>query len=57
MYKRQTLLPALIMLVLFLVLAFIVPVVALRLLNNRSVDVYKRQVYGMGYMWIGGAPK
>ena len=32
-----TLLPALIMLVLFLVLAFIVPVVALRLLNNRSV--------------------
>ena len=32
-----TLLPALIMLVLFLVLAFIVPVVALRLFNNRSV--------------------
>ena len=32
-----TLLPALIMLVLFLVLAFIVPVVALRFLNNRSV--------------------
>ena len=32
-----TLLPALIMLVLFLLLAFIVPVVALRLLNNRSV--------------------
>ena len=32
-----TLLPALIMLILFLVLAFIVPVVALRLLNNRSV--------------------
>ena len=34
---QMTLLPALIMLVLFLVLAFIVPVVALRLLNNRSV--------------------
>ena len=32
-----TLLPALIMLVLFLALAFIVPVVALRLFNNRSV--------------------
>lgn len=32
-----TLLPALIMLVLFLVLAFIVPVIALRLFNNRSV--------------------
>ena len=34
---QMTLLPALIMLVLFLVLAFIVPVVALRLFNNRSV--------------------
>ena len=34
---QMTLLPALIMLVLFLALAFIVPVVALRLLNNRSV--------------------
>ena len=32
-----TLLPALIMLILFLALAFIVPVVALRLFNNRSV--------------------
>ena len=30
-------LPALIMLILFLALAFIVPVVALRLFNNRSV--------------------
>lgn len=34
---QMTLLPALIMLVLFLVLAFIVPVIALRLFNNRSV--------------------
>lgn len=34
---QMTLLPALIMLALFLVLAFIVPVVALRLFNNRSV--------------------
>ena len=34
---HMTLLPALVMLVLFLVLAFIVPVVALRFLNNRSV--------------------
>ena len=34
---QMTLLPALVMLVLFLVLAFIVPVVALRFLNNRSV--------------------
>ena len=34
---QMTLLPALIMLVLFLVLAFIVPIVALRLFNNRSV--------------------
>lgn len=34
---QMTLLPALIMLILFLVLAFIVPVVALRLFNNRSV--------------------
>lgn len=34
---QMTLLPALIMLVLFLILAFIVPVVALRLFNNRSV--------------------
>lgn len=34
---QMTLLPALIMLVLFLILAFIVPVVALRFLNNRSV--------------------
>ena len=34
---QMTLLPALFMLILFLVLAFIVPVVALRLLNNRSV--------------------
>ena len=34
---QMTLLPALIMLVLFLVLAFIVPIVALRFLNNRSV--------------------
>lgn len=34
---QMTLLPALIMLVLFVVLAFIVPVVALRLFNNRSV--------------------
>lgn len=34
---QMTLLPALIMLVLFLVLAFIVPVVALRLFNSRSV--------------------
>ena len=34
---QMTLLPALIMLVLFFVLAFIVPVVALRLFNNRSV--------------------
>ena len=33
---QMTLLPALIMLVLFLVLAFIVPVIALRLFNNRS---------------------
>lgn len=34
---QMTLLPALIMLILFLALAFIVPVVALRLFNNRSV--------------------
>ena len=34
---QMTLLPALVMLVLFLALAFIVPVVALRFLNNRSV--------------------
>ena len=34
---QMTLLPALIMLALFLVLAFIVPVIALRLFNNRSV--------------------
>lgn len=34
---QMTLLPALIMLVLFVVLAFIVPVIALRLFNNRSV--------------------
>ena len=34
---QMTLLPALLMLVLFLVLAFIVPVIALRLFNNRSV--------------------
>ena len=34
---QMTLLPALIMLVLFLVLAFIIPVIALRLFNNRSV--------------------
>ena len=34
---QMTLLPVLIMLALFLVLAFIVPVVALRLFNNRSV--------------------
>ena len=34
---QMTLLPALIMLVLFLILAFIVPIVALRLFNNRSV--------------------
>ena len=34
---QMTLLPALIMLVLFLILVFIVPVVALRLFNNRSV--------------------
>ena len=34
---QMTLLPALIVLILFLVLAFIVPVVALRLFNNRSV--------------------
>ena len=34
---QMTLLPALVMLVLFLVLAFIVPVVALRLFNSRSV--------------------
>ncbi len=34
---QMTLLPALIMLILFLALAFIVPVVALRFLNNRSV--------------------
>ena len=34
---QMTLLPALVMLVLFLVLAFIVPVGALRFLNNRSV--------------------
>ena len=34
---QMTLLPALIMMVLFLVLAFIVPVIALRFLNNRSV--------------------
>ena len=36
LFEGRTL-PELIMLVLFLVLAFIVPVVALRLLNNRSV--------------------
>ena len=41
---QMTLLPALIMLVLFLVLAFIVPVVALRLLNNRSVVVERLRV-------------
>ena len=35
--EGMTLLPALIMLILFLALAFIVPVVALRLFNNRSV--------------------
>ena len=34
---QMTLLPTLIMLILFLALAFIVPVVALRLFNNRSV--------------------
>ena len=34
---QMTLLPALVMLILFLALAFIVPVVALRLFNNRSV--------------------
>ena len=34
---QMTLLPALVMLVLFLVLAFIVPVIALRLFNDRSV--------------------
>lgn len=34
---QMTLLPALIMLVLFLILAFIVPVVALRFFNNRSI--------------------
>ena len=34
---QMTLLPALIMLILFLALAFIVPVVALRLFNSRSV--------------------
>jgi len=33
----MTLLPALMMLVLFLALAFIVPIVALRFFNNRSV--------------------
>ena len=22
--------------------------------RGKSTDVYKRQVYGMGYMWIGG---
>ena len=34
---QMTLLPALVMLILFLALAFIVPVVALRLFNSRSV--------------------
>ena len=34
---QMTLLPALVMLILFLALSFIVPVVALRFLNNRSV--------------------
>ena len=34
---QMTLFPALIMLVLFLALAFIVPIVALRFFNNRSV--------------------
>ncbi len=34
---QMTLLPALMMLVLFLALAFIVPVVALRFFNNRSI--------------------
>ena len=34
---QMTLLPALMMLVLFLALAFIVPIVALRFFNNRSV--------------------